>query len=157
MTEERILEMLTNDSYLKVKNTAKSCKLPTTGKMDIIMRLKNAIANNDNNFKKLFSKLWGHSGGWLSFSCQHGIVYYLKFILRAESPCDYVDGLLSLVYIPNIVVVDMAHIVAKHATSSRKDDAKYYVHLCLFDKFHERYTTSKIEVLRRIWEYYRIE
>ena len=38
MTEERILEMLTNDSYLKVKNTAKSCKLPTTGsKMDIIM------------------------------------------------------------------------------------------------------------------------
>ena len=94
--------------------------------MEIVMRLKNAIANNDNNFKKLFSKLWGHSGGWLSFSCQHGIVYYLKFILRAKSPRDYVDGLLSLVYIPNIVVVDMAHIVAKHATSSRKDDAKYY-------------------------------
>ena len=215
MTEERILDMLTNDSYLKVKNTAKSCKLSTTGsKMDIIMRLKNAIANNDNNFKKLFSKLWGHSGGWLSFCCQHGIVYYLKFILRAESPRDYVDGLLSLAYIPNIVVVDMAHIVAKHATSSRKGDAKYYgkydkegnifnpfngrvadpedqdivqmanynnihvsfpwiakqeqqknktctesnthpvtgsdVHLCLFDKFHERNTTSKTEVLRSI-------
>ena len=158
MTEERILEMLTNYSYLKVINTTKSCQLPTTGsKMDIIMRLKNAMANNDNNFKKLFSKLLGHSVGGLSFSCQHGIVYYLKFILRVESPRDYVDGLLSLAYIPNIVVVDMAHIVAKHATSSRKDDAKYYVHLCLFDKFHERYTTSKIEVLRRIWEYYRIE
>ena len=68
MTEQRILEMLTNDSYLKVKNTAKSCKLPTTGsKMNIIMCSKNAIANNDNNFKKVFLKLWGHSRGWLSF------------------------------------------------------------------------------------------
>ena len=55
MTEEHILDMLTNDSYLKVKNTAKSCKLSTTGsKMDIIMRLKNAIANNDKNFKNCF-------------------------------------------------------------------------------------------------------
>ena len=215
MTEERILEMLTNDSYLKVKDTAKSYKLPTTcSKMDTIMRLKNAMANNDNNFKKLFSNLSGHSRGWLSFSCQHGTVYYLKFILRAESPRDYVDDLLSFAYIPNIVVLDMAHIVAKHATSNRKDEAKYYgkgdkegnifnpfnsrvadpehqdilqmvndnnlrvsflwiakqeqqknktctesntrpvtgndVHLCLFDKFHERNTTSKIEVLRRI-------
>ena len=207
--------MITNDSYLKVKNTAKSCKLPTTGsKIDIIMRLKNPMANNDNNFKKLFSKLWGHSGVSVSFSCQHGIVYYLKFILSAESPRDYVDGLLSLAYIPNIVVVDVAHIVAKHATSTRKDDAKYYgkdvkegnifnpfngrvtnpeeqdivqmandnylhvsfpwifkqeqqkietctesnthpvtgsnVHLCLFDKFHERNTISQIEALSRI-------
>ena len=121
MTEERILEMLTNGSYLKVKNTAKICKLPTTGsKMDLIMRLKNAIANNDNNFKKLFSKLRGRLGGWLSFSCQHGIAYYLKFNLRAEDPRDYVDDLLSLAYIPSIAVVDMAHIVAKHATSTRK-------------------------------------
>ena len=96
MTEELILEMLTNHFYLKLKNTAKSCKLPTTtSRMDIVMRVKNAIATNDNNFKKLFSKLWGHSGGWLPFSCQYGIVYYLKFILRAESLRDYVDGLLS--------------------------------------------------------------
>ena len=29
-------------------------------------------------------------------------------------------------HFPNIIVIDMAHIVAKHATSSRKDDAKYY-------------------------------
>ena len=99
---------------MKVKNTAKSCKLPTTdSKMDIIMRLKNALANNDSNFKKLFSKLWSHSWSWLWISSQHGIVYYLKFILRAKSPRDYVDGLLSLAYIPNTVVVDMAHTVAK--------------------------------------------
>ena len=134
--------------------------------------------------------------------------------MLAESPRDYVDGFPSLAYIPNIAVVDMARIVVKHATSTRKDDAKYYgkgdkegnifnpfndevadpeeqnlvqkakednlhvsfpwiakqeqqknetctesvthpvtgshVHLCLFDKFHEQNTTSKIEVLRRI-------
>ena len=56
----------------------------------------------------------GHSGRCLSFSCQHGIAYYSKFIL------------LSLAYIPNIVVADVARIVAKHATSTRKNDAKYY-------------------------------
>ena len=70
--------------------------------------------------------LWGHSRSWLSFSCQHDIVHYLKFILIVESLRDYVDGLLSLAFIPNIVVVDMAQIVAKHAISTRKDNAKYY-------------------------------
>ena len=47
------------------------------------------------------------------------------FILRAESPRDYVDGLLSLAYIRDIVVVDMPRTAGKHATSTRKDDAKY--------------------------------
>ena len=69
---------------------------------------------------------FGYSGGWLSFSYQRGIVYYLQFILRAETSRNYVDGLLSLAYVPNIVVVDMTHVVAKHATSTRKEDAKYY-------------------------------
>ena len=57
-------------------------------------------------------------------SVRHCIL--LKIYLRVESPCDYVDGLLLLAYIPNIVAVDMVDIVVKHATSARKDDAKYY-------------------------------
>ena len=106
---------------MKVKNTAKICKLPSTGsKMDIIMSLKNALANSGNSFKKLFQMLWGHSRSCLSFSFQHSIVYYLKFIFPAESLRVYVDGLLSLAYIPNRVVVDMPHIMANHATSTRK-------------------------------------
>ena len=56
----------------------------------------------------------GHSGSCLSFSFQHGIAYYSKFIL------------LSLAYIPSIAVADVARIVAKHATSTRKNNAKYY-------------------------------
>ena len=84
------------------------------------MSLKNALANSGNSFKKLFQMLWGYSRSWLSFSFQHSIVYYLKFIFPAESLRVYVDGLLSLAYIPNRVVVDMPHIMANHATSTRK-------------------------------------
>ena len=74
------------------------------------------------NSKRFFSKLWGHSGDWLSFSGPHGIAYYLKFLLRAESCRDYVDGLLSLKYQSNIVIVDMAHVVANHVNNTLKED-----------------------------------
>ena len=128
MTEERILEMLSSDSFRKVKTYAKTCNVSTKGnKLDIIMRIKSAITRDDEKFKKLFSKMWGHSGGWLTFSCPHGIVYYLKFILRSESCRDYVDGLISMKILPNVVIVDMAHIVARHANGRcRREDALKY-------------------------------
>ena len=86
MTEERILEMLSSDSFRKVKTYAKTCNVSTKGnKLDIIMRIESAITRDDEKYKKLFSKMWGHSCGWLTFSCPHGIVYYLQFILRSES------------------------------------------------------------------------
>ena len=62
----------------------------------------------------------------MSFSCPHGIAYYLKFLLRAENCRDYVDGLLSLKHQSNIVIVDMAHIVANHANNTRKEDNRKY-------------------------------
>ena len=62
----------------------------------------------------------------MSFSCPYGIVYYLKFLLIAESCRDYVDGLLSMKHQPNIVLVDMAHIVANHANNTRKEDNRKY-------------------------------
>ena len=127
MSQERILEMLSNDSYLQVKNTAKRCKISTARiKIDIIMRLKSVLTRDDEEFNKIFTKMWGHLGGWLSFSCPHGVVYYLKFLLHAESFRDYVDGCLSTAYLPNVVVVDMTHIVAKHANRSRREDIEKY-------------------------------
>ena len=57
-------------------------------------------------------------------SCQHGIAYYLKFILSVERCRNHMGGLLSLAYILNIAVFEMIHIVAKHKTSTRKDYAK---------------------------------
>ena len=77
MSQERILEMLFNDLYLQVKNTAKRCKISTAGsKTDIIMRLKSVLTRD--------------------------------------------------AHLPNIVVVDMAHIVAKHANRSRREDNEKY-------------------------------
>ena len=124
LSEERILEMLSHDTAVKVRSTAKSCGISNIkgSKIDILMRIKSAINKDSEKFKNIFTKLWGHSGGWLTFSCLHGIVYYVKFLIRAESCRDYVDGLLSFKHIPNVVIVDMAHILARHANTTRKAD-----------------------------------
>ena len=89
------------------------------------MRIKTAILTDDSKFRKSFSNILGHSGGWLTFSWPHGVVYYLKFLLRSESSRDYIDGLLSMKHIPNVVVIDTAHIIAKHALVSRRGVQKY--------------------------------
>ena len=121
ITEERLLEMLQQSTVKDAKAFARSLGLPGSGsKLDIIMNIKRAIGKNDNNFKKAFSKLWGCSGGWASATCPHGVVYALKFLLRRESPRDYVDILLSMKYQPNITVVDVANIVAKHGNNRKK-------------------------------------
>ena len=78
------------------------------------MKIKSLISDNDEKFKKTFSKLWGCSCAWLSGTCPHGVVYELKFVLRAESPRDYVDVLLSMKFQPNICIIDMAHMVVAH-------------------------------------------
>ena len=80
MTEERLLEMLPNDILRKVKSAAETCKVSIVGcKMDIIIRIKAAALKNGKRFRKFFSKIWGNSGGCLSFSCPHGVVSYLNF------------------------------------------------------------------------------
>ena len=56
-------------------------------------------------------------GGWLSASCPHKVVYAVKFVLRTEGPRDYIDLLLSMRHQPNVVIVDMAHMVAKHGNN----------------------------------------
>ena len=96
--------MCTNDSYLKVKNTAKSCKLLTTSsKMDIIICLKNTLANNVITTLKNYFQSYGVIQG-VGSHFPVSTASYLR---------DYVVGLLSLACIPNIaVVVDMANIVA---------------------------------------------
>ena len=113
ITEERLLEMLQQSTVKDAKAFARSLGL-------YIMNIKKAIGKNDNNFKKAFSKLWGCSGGWASATCPHGVVYALKFLLGFESPRDYIDMLLSMKYQPNITVVDVANIVAKHGNNRKK-------------------------------------
>ena len=57
MTEERLLEMLSNDTFQKVKSAAKTSKVSTVGsKMDIIMRIKAAALKDGKNFTNFFRK-----------------------------------------------------------------------------------------------------
>lgn len=54
------------------------------------------------------------TGGFLTCSCEHGVVYAIKALLRGESPRDHVDLLLSLKYPPNVVINDVAGMTAAH-------------------------------------------
>ena len=90
------------------------------------MRLMSAITRDEEKFNKIFSLMWGYSGDWLSFSCPHGVVCYLKFLLTAESFRGYVDGCLSMAHLPIVVVVDMTNMVATHANRSQRVDIEKY-------------------------------
>ena len=48
-------------------------------------------------------------------------VYALKFLIRSESPRDYVDILLSMKHQPNITIVDVANLVAAHGNRRKKE------------------------------------
>ncbi|KAK0156639.1 hypothetical protein N1851_000114 [Merluccius polli] len=53
--------------------------------------------------------------GWAVITCPCGVVYSVKFNLRAESPRDFVDLLLSWKHFPNVSVYDYARGLALHA------------------------------------------
>ena len=74
-------------------------------RIDCIARLKSAV-QSVTEIDKLCFKVWQASGGTLTAACPHGIVYAVKNLLRAESPCDIGDILLSMKYAPNIVISD---------------------------------------------------
>ena len=121
ISEERLLELLHNSTYKEVKKFAQSISAhPKGSKLDVTMQIKQAISKDDEKFKKAFKKIWGRSGGWVSGTCQHGVIYALKFVLRAESPRDYIDLILSMAHQPNIVVSDMANMLVAHGQKRNK-------------------------------------
>ncbi|XP_071943752.1 uncharacterized protein [Antedon mediterranea] len=126
-SEERLLEML-HSRHIKVNQVRDLCRLcgvkPTGSKHDMVLRIRGKLPN-DNVFNKVFSRVWGASGGWLSASCPHRIVYGVKFLLRAESPRDHVDLLMSLAKQPAIVVCDMPQMVSRHG-NRRTNGAMFY-------------------------------
>ena len=86
MTEERLYELLHQSTLHELKVQAESVGLRPKGtKLEIIMQLKNCVSKDKEEFKKVFTKVWGHSGGWVSGTCEHGVVYALKFVLRSEN------------------------------------------------------------------------
>ena len=81
--------------------------------MDCLFRLRGNLEVR-SVYDKVFSKIWGASGGWLKIICPHRVTYYIKCLLRTESPRDHVDALLSFKYQPTISINDMLHMVAQH-------------------------------------------
>uniref|UniRef100_A0A8C4XA75 HMG domain-containing protein n=1 Tax=Erpetoichthys calabaricus TaxID=27687 RepID=A0A8C4XA75_ERPCA len=63
---------------------------------------------------KLMTFLLVNSCGWAVIICPCGVVYSVKFNIRAESPRDYADMLLSWMHIPNVVVYDFARGLVNH-------------------------------------------
>ena len=47
------------------------------------------------------------------------MVYARKFVLRSESPRDYVDILLSFKFQPNVTIVAVANLVAAHGNNCK--------------------------------------
>ena len=121
MTEERLYEMLHHATLHELQKQAKDIGLKAKGtKLEIIQQIKFHVSKDFKNFTKVFTNVWGSSGGWLSATCEHGVVYALKFLLRCESPRGFVDVLLSLKHRPNVVIVDMANMVVAHGNKRLK-------------------------------------
>ena len=114
LSEERLCAVIMEGKLREIQAIAESVGISRKGsKLDIVNRIKSTI-NNKDTFNKVFKKMFGSSGGWLSFACVHGIIYAAKFLLRAESPRDYIDVMRSFKHRPNILICDMAHMVARH-------------------------------------------
>lgn len=65
----------------------------------------------------------------MSLCCRHGVVYALKFVMRAESVRDYSDLLLSMKHVPNIVIYDYAQKLAPHMNLRCPNDPPFKMHL----------------------------
>lgn len=68
-------------------------------------------------------------GGWAVIMCPCGVVYSVKFNIRAESPRDYMDLLLSWKHMPNIVVYDFARGLATHGNLREPEKLPFRPHV----------------------------
>ena len=115
LSEETLEELFSMGNVLMLRQLCAECgiKAEKMTKIDCISRLKSAV-QSVTNIDKLFFKVWQASGGLLTCTCVHGIVYGFKCLLKAESPRDYGDILLSMKHPPNVVISDIPHMLAAH-------------------------------------------
>uniref|UniRef100_A0A3B3BZI3 Uncharacterized LOC112141289 n=1 Tax=Oryzias melastigma TaxID=30732 RepID=A0A3B3BZI3_ORYME len=115
VTEDRLVDELLKQKLSTIRKLCKSCNMDTKGsRMDLINRLRGEMKSRQT-YDKVFQSVWGASGGWSVIMCPHGIVYSVKFNLRAESPRDYADLLLSWKHLPNVCIYDFARGLVAHA------------------------------------------
>lgn len=82
LSEERLEEMFSNGDLKVLRQLCEECGIPCKRmtKIECITRLKSAIKSNCD-IDKMFFKIWQGSGGVLTATCPHGIVYALKFMV----------------------------------------------------------------------------
>ncbi|XP_077096666.1 uncharacterized protein LOC143748537 [Siphateles boraxobius] len=118
-TEERLGDELLHLKVFDLKKLCRQCGVDDVGsKMDLILRLRNKMSNRVT-YNKVFEQVWGASGGLGVIMCPCGVVYSIKFNLRAESPRDFADLLLSWKHFPNITIYDYPRGLVAH-TNNRK-------------------------------------
>ncbi|KAJ4938006.1 hypothetical protein JOQ06_002633 [Pogonophryne albipinna] len=128
VTEERLADEVLNLKVAEVRALCKQCGLDSKGsKMDLVLRLREKMASR-TTYNKVFEKVWGASGGWAVVMCPCGVVYSVKFNLRAESPRDFTDMLLSWKHFPNVTVYDYARGLASHANCRQPLDPPFHPH-----------------------------
>ncbi len=111
--DEVITHLLADEKLENVRRFCRILGLKAEGsKLDMLCRLRDKSLSKAK-FDHAYTKLYGHSGGWLSSTCPHNITYAVKFLLRSESPRDYVDILRSMKHVPTVNIADIAHSIAK--------------------------------------------
>ena len=100
----------------KEENVRRFCRILGVkgegSKLDMLCCLREKSLSKAK-FGHAYTKLYGHSRGWLSSNCTHNITYAVKFLLRSESPRDYVNILRSMKHVPTVNIADIAHSIAK--------------------------------------------
>ena len=88
---------------------------------DIRRKLMRALESGDDTvdlsseMNKLFPSFNHTNGGFLFGLCEHGIIYYTKFLTRGEGSRDIFDAVLSFRNQPKYVIYDDAGRLAEHA------------------------------------------
>ncbi|XP_065132856.1 uncharacterized protein [Paramisgurnus dabryanus] len=114
VSEDRLTEELYKQKVQVVRKLCRECGLDSSGsRNDLLLRLSNELKSR-HTYDKVFQKIWAASGGWAVIMCPCGIVYSIKCNIRAESPRDFTDMLLSWKYLPNVVIYDFARGLATH-------------------------------------------
>ncbi|XP_073714112.1 HMG domain-containing protein 3-like [Misgurnus anguillicaudatus] len=121
ITEDRLTDELLKIKMEAVRFLCRQCGIDLKGsRMDLVGRLQQEMKNRAR-YDKVFSQIWGASGGWAVVTCPCAVVYGVKFNIRAESPRDFTDLLFSMKHFPNISLYDFARGLATH-TNIRKPE-----------------------------------
>lgn len=113
ISEELMCHLLQTETTTNIRKMCQLSNVLSSGsRIDMLTRLRNASLTKAK-FDLCYAKIVNRSGGWLSGTCPHNVTYAVKFLLRTESPRDYVDVMKSFKHIPTINIIDIAHNVAK--------------------------------------------